>query len=173
MERIDKGEGFSILDGGALVMGSAIASIHILGVRRWGVSGATWFIVALTFAWVALTAAGPFIFLERRYASRIPKYPQIGDSLWALLGIPWVVTALAQSAAPTSEPGHNPWLMMTLSTGLAIVCLIAVAVVWSTWVMVPPQQAARIEAAPWTNRVGLILSIAWPIQCGLGMVVLS
>jgi hypothetical protein len=173
MQRIEKGEGFSILDGGALIMGSAIASIHILGVRRWGVSGATWFLVALTFAWVALTAAGPFIFLERRYAGRIPNYPQIGDSLWALLGIPWIVTALVQSAVPTSEPHHNPWFTMTLSTGLAIVCLIAVAVVWSTWVMVPPQQAARIEAAPWTNRVGLVLSIAWPIQCGLGMVVLS
>jgi hypothetical protein len=48
-----------------------------------------------------------------------------------------------------------------------------VAVVWSTWVMVPPQEAARIEAAPWTNRVGLILAIAWPVQCGLGLVVLS
>jgi hypothetical protein len=39
--------------------------------------------------------------------------------------------------------------------------------------MVPPHQAARVEAAPWSNRVGLILSIAWPIQCALGMVVLS
>ena len=29
------------------------------------------------------------------------------------------------------------------------------------------------SSAPWTNRVGLILAIAWPIQCGLGMVVLS
>jgi hypothetical protein len=173
MERIDKGEGFGILDGGALVIGSAVASIHILGVRRLDISGVNWFIVALTFAWVAVTAAGPFVFLERRYGGRIPSYPQIGDSLWALLGIPWVVTGLVQSAAPTSEPGHNPWFAMTLSTGLAIVCLIAVAVVWSNWVMVPPQQAARVEAAPWTNRVGLVLSIAWPIQCGSGMVVLS
>src|SRR5271170_3202207 len=101
MERIDEGDGFSILDGGALVMGSAIASIHILGVRRWNPSGANWIMVALTFTWVALTAAGPFIFLERRYARCIPHYPQIGDRLWALLGIPLVVTALAQSAAPT------------------------------------------------------------------------
>jgi len=46
-------------------------------------------------------------------------------------------------------------------------------VVWNTWVIVPPEQAARVEASPWTNRVGLILAIAWPIQCGLGMVVLS
>jgi hypothetical protein len=173
MQRIDEGEGFSILDGAALVMGSAIASTHILGVRRWELSAANWVVVALTFTWVALTAAGPFIFLERRYARRIPNYPQIGDQLWALLGLPWLVTALGQSAAPTSDPGHNPWVTMTLSTGLAIACVVAVAIVWSTWVMVPPHQAARVEAAPWTNRVGLILSIAWPIQCGLGMIVLS
>jgi hypothetical protein len=61
----------------------------------------------------------------------------------------------------------------TLSVGLAVVCLIALVVVWSTWVMVPPGRAAQVEAAPWTNRVGLILAIAWPIQCGLGLVVLS
>ncbi len=50
---------------------------------------------------------------------------------------------------------------------------VALVVVWGKWVMVPPEQAARIEGAPWTNRVGLILAIAWPIQCGLGLVVLS
>jgi hypothetical protein len=56
---------------------------------------------------------------------------------------------------------------------LAVVCLIALAVVWLTWVMVPPEQASRTASTPWTNRVGLILSIAWPIQCGLGMVVVT
>ena len=64
-------------------------------------------------------------------------------------------------------------LATTLSLGLVTACLIALVVVWSTWVTVPPEQAAQVEAAPWTNRVGLILSIAWPIQFGLGMVVLS
>ena len=68
MERIDNGEGFSILGRAALVIGSAIASIHILGVRRWDLSGAGWLMVALTFAWIAVTAAGPFVFLVRRYA---------------------------------------------------------------------------------------------------------
>jgi hypothetical protein len=173
MARIDGGEGFSILDGGALVMGSAIASIHILGVRRWEPSGTSWLMVAITFGWIALTATGPFVFLQRRYARRIANYPRIGDRLWAILGMPWILTALVQSAAPSSDPRPNPWLIMTLSTGLAIVCLIALAVVWGTWVIVPPEQAAQVEAAPWTNRVGLILAIAWPIQCGLGMVVLS
>jgi hypothetical protein len=173
MERISTGGGFSVLDGAALVMGSAIASIHILGVRRWDLSGAGWFMVGITFTWVAVTAAGPFMFLARRYGRLLPNYPKIGDRLWALLGIPWLVTALVQSASPGSEPRQNPLFTTTLSVGLAIVCLIALAVVWNTWVMVPPEQAAQMETAPWTNRVGLILSIAWPIQCGLGMVVLS
>jgi hypothetical protein len=173
MERIDTGAGFGVLDGASLVMGSAVASIHILGVRRWDLSGAGWFMVGITFTWVAMTAAGPFFFLERRYARRIPDYPKIGDRLWALLGIPWLATALVQSASPGSEPRHNPLFANTLSVGLAVVCLIALVVVWSTWVMVPPGRAAQVEAAPWTNRVGLILAIAWPIQCGLGLVVLS
>ena len=155
MERIDSGEGFSVLDGGALVMGSAIASIHILGCP----------------------AVGPFrrglahgrdhIHLGRRDGggpvhlpgaavcpSICPTIRKIGDRLWAMLGIPWLVTALVQSAAPSSEPRHNPLFIMTLSMGLAIVCLIALAVVWSTWVMVPPEQAAQVEAAPGPTASG-------------------
>jgi hypothetical protein len=173
MERIDSGSGINVLDGVALVMGSAIASVHILRVIRSGLSGAGWIMVWLTFSWVAITAAGPFIFLARRYSRRLPGYPRIGDWLWALLGLPWLVTAIIQSALPGQDPRHNPLFASTLGISLAIVCVIALVVVWGTWVIVPPEQAARVEAAPWTNRVGLILSIAWPIQCGLGMVVLS
>jgi hypothetical protein len=173
MERIDTGDGLSVLDGGALVMGSAIASVHILRAIRNDLSGAGWLMMGVTFTWVAITAAGPFIFLGRRFLRRLSNYPKIGDRLWALLGIPWLASAVIQSAVPGSESQPNSLFTMTLSIGLAIVCLIALAVVWSTWVMVSPAQAARIEAAPWTNRVGLMLSIAWPIQCGMAMVVLS
>jgi hypothetical protein len=173
MERLDSGGGFSVLDGAALVMGSAIASIHVLRVMRGDLTGAGWLMIWLAFSWVAVTAAGPFLFLARRFIRRLPNYPKIGDRLWALLGLPWLATAVVQSALPGSEPRHNPLFTTMLSIGLAVVCLIALAVVWSTWVMVSPEQAARIEAAPWTNRVGLILAISWPIQCGLGMVVLS
>jgi hypothetical protein len=173
MERIDPGGGFSVGDGAALVMGSAIASIHTLRVMRGDLTGAGWIMIWITFTWVAVTAAGPFLFLARRFTRRLPDYPKIGDTLWALQGLPWLVTAVLQSAAPVSEPRQNSLFTMTLSVGLAIVCLITLGVIWSTWVMVSPEQAARVEASPWTNRVGLILAIAWPIQCGLGMVVLS
>jgi hypothetical protein len=173
MERLDTGGGFSVLDGAALVMGSAIASIHILRVMRADFTGAGWLLIWIAFSWIAVTAAGPFLFLARRFVRRLPHYPKLGDRLWALLGLPWLATAVIQSLVPSSEPRSNPLFTTTLVTGLAVVCLIALGVVWSTWVMVPPQQAARLAAAPWTNRMGLILAVAWPIQCGLGLVVLS
>jgi hypothetical protein len=173
MERSESGSDINVLDGVALVMGSAIASVHILRVIRSEFTGASWVMVWITFVLVAVTSTGPFIFLARRFSRRLPGYPRIGDGLWALLGLPWLITAIIQSAVPGQDPRNNPLLSGVLTIGLALVCVIALVIVWGTWVMVPPEQAARIEAAPWTNRVGLILAIAWPIQCGLGMVVLS
>jgi len=173
MERLDLEFGFSVLDGAALVVGAAIASVHVVGIPRGDLAGTGWIMIGLTFCWIAMTAAGPFLYLGRRFVRRLPKYPKIGDQLWALLGLPWLGAALLQSATPGAEPRHNPLFSATLTVGLGVVCFIALIVVWRTWVIVPSGKAAKIEAAPWTNRVGLILSIAWPIQCGLGMVVLS
>jgi hypothetical protein len=173
MDRTDPETDVNVLDGIALVMGCAIASVHILRIIRSGLSVWGWIMVSLVFMWVGLTASGPFIFLARAYSRRLPGYPRVGDRLWALLGMPWVMTAIIQSALPGSEPGQNPLFFSTLSISLAIACAVAVAVTWGTWVVVSPEQAARVEAAPWTNRIGLLLSIAWPIQCGLGMIVLS
>ena len=173
MERSGPGKDINVLDGVALIMGSAIASVHMLRVIRSGLSPAGWIMLWLTYSCVALTATGPFMFLARRYSRRLPGYPKIGDWLWALLGAPWVVTAVIESVVPGEDPRHNPLFSLTLTISLALSCLIAVVVVWGSWVMVPPEKAARIEGAPWTNRVGLILAIAWPIQCGLGMIVLS
>jgi hypothetical protein len=173
MQRLEAEGDINVLDGLALVMGSSIASVHILRIIRSGLSGLGWIMVWLTFACVALTATGPFIFLARRYSRRMPGYPKVGDRLWAILGLPWVVTAMIQSAGPGQEPRDNPLFAGSLGIGLAVACVIALVVVWATWVTVPPEQAERVEVGPWTNRVGLILSIAWPIQCGLGMVVLS
>jgi hypothetical protein len=173
MEPSGQGKDINVLDGVALVMGSAIASVHMLRVIRSGLSTAGWIMLWLTYSCVALTATGPFMFLARRYSRRLPGYPKIGDGLWALLGVPWVVTAVIESVVPGEDPRHNPLFSLTLTISLALSCLIAVVVVWGSWVMAPPERASRIEGAPWTNRVGLILAIAWPIQCGLGMIVLS
>jgi hypothetical protein len=173
MARADTGDGFTVLDGATLVMGSAIASVHILRIIRNGLTGVGMIMVSITFSWVAVTAAGPFILLARRYARRLTDSPKTGDWLWALLGLPWLITALLQSAMPGEDPRQSPLLAGILSVGLGLACVIALFVVWGAWVVVPPEKAAHLEAAPWTNRVGLILAIAWPIQCGLGMVVLG
>ena len=173
MEQSSASDGFNVLDLGALVMGSAIGSIHVLRVMRDGLSTGGWIMLCLVFVGVTLTAAGPFVFLARRFARKARAFPKIGDRLWALLGLPWLVSALLKSAAPGNEPRYEPLFATTLSISLGIVCLIALAVVWNTWVMVPPEHAARIETGPWTNRVGLVIAIAWPLQCGLGMIVLS
>jgi hypothetical protein len=165
--------GFSVLDMAAIVMGSAIASIHVLRLTRQDLSAGGWVMICVVFGGVTLTAAGPFVFLARRFARRVQVYPKIGDRLWALLGLPWLAAAILKSATPGTEPRYEPLFATTLSVGLAIVCMTALGVVWNTWVMVPPEQAARTETGPWTNRVGLIVAIAWPLQCGLGMIVLS
>jgi hypothetical protein len=172
------GGGFSVLDGVAAVAGAAVASIHMRGVLDTDIPWSNSVVVLLTFLWVGLTAVGPFLYVLRRYLRGVPGYPKVGDRLWALLGLPWLVTALLQTVAPSrtgaeavSAPDTltGPLLMI----GLGTTSLIALAVVWGTWVMVPPEKAAETFAPPWTNRVGLFLSIAWPIQCGVGLVVIG
>jgi hypothetical protein len=169
-EQADPGSGFSVLDGVALVMGAAVASVHIRDVIRGGLTTFAWALIWGTFAWVAVTAAGPFVFLVRRFARRLPDYPKVGDVLWVILGIPWLLTAVLKSADPAGDPPRNEFV---LSLGLPIAAMIALAIVWKQWVMVPPEQASRAASPPWTNRLGLILSIAWPIQCGVGLLVLG
>jgi hypothetical protein len=138
---------------------------------RGGLSTPGWVMVGLAFAWLAATATGPFLYVVRRYIRRPPDYPGVGDRLWALLGLPWLATALLQSILACDVRDAIVWF--TLMTGLAGASLLSVVEVWSTWVVVPPEQAEQAEAGSWTNRVGLVLAIAWPIQCGLGLIVLG
>lgn len=166
------GEGFSVLDGVALVVGAAVASVHLRCVISSEPVGGGWVIVWGTFAWVALTAAGPFVYLLRRYARSLPDYPKVGDRLWAMLGLPWLLTALLQTRSTVTE-APNEWLATILSVGLAVVSLIALSVVWRSWVVVTPERATQTFSGPWTNRVGLVLAVAWPLQCGLGLVVVG
>jgi hypothetical protein len=173
---IDRGEtggGLSVLDGAALVTGAAVASIHIRAVLRDSEQLATpgWLLIWGTFAWVALTAAGPFLFLVRRFLRRLAGYPNVGDALWAVLGLPWILTAVIRSGLPGDPQQRDALFGLGLSILLGLACLIALGVVWKRWVMVSPEEAARTASAPWTNRVGLVLAVGWPIQCGVGLVV--
>jgi hypothetical protein len=171
-ERVSESGGFTLIDGAALVMGAAVASVHIRGAVPLGLPGAGWVLVWLTFAGVAVTAAGPFVFLGRRFGRRTPGYPRVGDLLWALLGLPWLVTSILRTASP-GAPRRDDLVATGLGFGLAIASLISLAVVWSTWVLVPPEQLKRAAPTPWTNRLGLVLAVAWPLQCGYGLVVVG
>jgi len=167
--------GFSVLDGVAMVAGAAVASVHLRGAMRHGPAGVGWVFVVGTFALVALTAAGPFVYMVRGRVRRWPGYPQVGDRLWAVLGLPWLLTALVQatSGRPGGDAGQRAFAPSGLGLGLAAASASALAVVWVTWVSVTPQQASRTFAGPWTNRLGMILAVAWPVQCGAGMVVIG
>jgi hypothetical protein len=167
------GGGFSVLDGAALVAGAAVASVHIRGVLRGEPAGPGGVLLLGTFAWVSLTAAGPFLYLVRRYARDQPGYPKVGDRLWGVLGLPWLLTAGFQAVPAAASPSSHVLLATGLSIGLAVVSLVCLSVVWMTWVVATPERASETFSAPWTNRVGLFLAIAWPVQCAAGMVVIG
>jgi hypothetical protein len=175
-ERTDPAAGgFTVLDGAALVAGAAVAAVHIRGVIKSEMMmiGPGWVLVWGTFFWVALTAAGPFLYLVRRYVRRAPGYPRVGDRLWATLGLPWLLAAALQRPPAGDHALPNTLLMTALTVGVGAASLIAVAVVGGTWVMVPRDEASRTYSGPWTNRLGLILAIAWPVQWGVCMVVIG
>lgn len=165
--------GFTLLDGAAVVTGAAVASIHIRGALPMGLPGGGWVLVWITFAGVAVTAAGPFVFLGRRFGRRTAGYPRIGDLLWALWGLPWILTALLRTASPGGDPHRSELVGLGLSIGLGVAATIALTVVWTKWVLLPPEQVRRAEPTPWTNRVGLALSVAWPLQCAFGLLVME
>ena len=165
--------GFSVLDGAALVAGASVAAVQIRGVFLVDLMGRGWVVMWGTFFWVAVTAAGPFVYGVRGFVRPDPGHPRVGEVLWGILGLPWLCAAPLQKSPLAGEPAANELFSTVLSVTLGAACLVAVAVVWATWVVVPAHRASRTFAGPWTNRVGLVLAIAWPVQCGVGLVVIG
>ncbi len=165
-----RGGGFTTLDGAAVVLGASVAAVHVrsLAVVAEGHPGPVgWVFIWMVFAGLAVTAAGPFVFLGRRYLRRQEGYPRVGDGLWLVLGIPWLL-----SAPLYPEAVYAP----VLSLSLAVACLTSLIVVWRAWVFTtvkPPRPEDENVPGSWTERIGLILAVAWPIQCGFGLVVLG
>ena len=167
--------GFSVLDGVGLVAGAAVASVHLRGALDETIFGPGWVIMLGTFVWVGVTSAGPFLYLLRRYARGQAGAPKVGDRLWGLLGLPWLLSALLQTGprepGVAARPGSAAATLLVVGVGL--VSLSALAVVWKTWVAVDPEKASETFSPPWTNRVGLLLAIAWPVQWGVTLVVIG
>jgi hypothetical protein len=182
-ERWERARRFTVLDGVALVMGAAVASVHLRDLVNQDrhLTGLGWALVWITFSGVALSAAGPFLFLARRFGRRPDGYPREGDWLWFLLGVPWALTALLRprpSGGVLPDPRAGPDVRLELYSaslwiGLGVASLVALAVVWKEWVMTPPKPPDARPPTHWTDRVGLGLAIAWPLQWGFGLVVLG
>ena len=176
-EGSDPRGGFTVPDGAALVIGAAVASVHVRGAIPRGepLDGTGLGLLCVTLSGVALTAAGPFLFLFRRYVRRPAGYPRPGDWLWLVLGLPWLasVPLRVDAAGLGARGGPTELYPLVLGLGTAAASLTALGVVWTTWVLAPPDRPLPAAPAPWTDRVGLVLAVAWPLQCGFAMVVCS
>ncbi len=175
-DRVDGGGGFTVLDGVALVTGAAVASVHIrAAVPRFATPG-DWAWAWCLFAWLSTTATGPYIFLVRRFFTRPEGYPRLGDRLWAMSGLPWLLAAMVKTfdPAPDLVSGRlDPAYVGCLSIGLCLVAMVAVPVLAARFLLVDPSKPRGQGPSPWTHRLGLALTVAWPIQCGVGLVVMG
>ncbi len=164
---------FTLLDGVALVVAAAVASVHMKTPVE-SASGTGWVLVWLTLAGVGLTAAGPIIYAARRFGRSLPGYPRVGDQLWGLLGAPWVATAPLRTSRAVGYPRAFRTYGITLTAAVVAACLIVLAVLWRKYVLAPPTATPGCKGpSSWTARLGMLVSVAWPLQCGYLLVVLD
>ncbi len=164
--------GLTILDAIALTAGAAVGSIHVRPFLDIASASGGWMMLGTALIWISLTSAGPFIYLVHRYSRPVPGFPRTGDRLWTILGLPWIATALVRSIyPPTNVPRMDDWYPPILWASVGLGCLVAGSIVWNKWIVVPPGQATEASGPPWTNRLGLILGVVWPLQCAAGLVV--
>ena len=163
--------GFTVIDGVALVLGSAIASLHLRGdVGESLQDGLGWPIFWATFAGIAMTAAGPFVYLARRYGGRLDRGTRTWERLWAIQGVPWAIGAGVRSFGRGSGPGDLDLYALTIALGVGLAAIVTLLVVWND---VLASTAPRPgEPTSWTSKVGLVLAVSWPLQCGFGLVVI-
>jgi len=168
--------GFRLVEAFAFVAGAAIASIHLReATGALQLTGPGWALMWLTFSGIALTASGPFLVLVHRLIDRNAPF-RLGQGLWLLLGAPWLLASLPKVLTRSAtDPNH--WTcelhQFSLTVGLGISSIVALAIIWSKWVLVPPETSDLPEPPEWSHRVGLAIAVAWPLQCGFGLVVLG
>ncbi|WP_165065497.1 hypothetical protein [Paludisphaera rhizosphaerae] len=144
----------------AFTIGAAFALLHLKRALGPDVSTPGLIVGSLAFLWLTATTAGPFVVLFRRMAGVESEGPTVGDRLWLVLGAPWILSSLfawLQSGFPA----------IVLAVGVAEACLLAMIEVWRRWISVSAEEAKVAFSGAWTNRFGMILAIAWPVQIAL------
>jgi hypothetical protein len=164
--------GLTILDALALTAGAAVGSIHVRPFLFPASAAGAWLMLSLVLFWIAITAAGPFIYVVHKYSRPVPGFPRTGDRLWTILGLPWVATAVVRTIYPATQEAHmDDWFTPILWACVGLACCVAGSIVWTTWIAVPSGTATQTAGPPWTNRLGLVLGVTWPLQCAASMVV--
>jgi len=173
-DRAEPGGGFTVLDGVALVTGSAVASVHVRSSGRPFEGPGDW--AWCLFSWLTLTSTGPFLFLVRRFFTKPAGYPRLGDRLWALAGLPWLLAAMVRIGDPSGDPSHDrfdPAYVGCLGIGLALATLIGLPFLAARYFRVGAVQPDPSPPTTWSDRIGLFLTVAWPIQCAVGLVMMG
>jgi hypothetical protein len=175
-DRAETGVGFTVLDGVALVTGSAVALVHVR-VAVPGFDGpGDWAWAWCLFTWLSITSAGPFMYLVRRFFTRPVGYPKLGDRLWAMAGFPWLLAAVVRTGEPSGDLSTgqlDPAYVGCLGIGLALATLVGLPQLAARYLLVDPARSRPLPPTTWTDRIGLFLTVAWPIQCAVGLVVMS
>lgn len=165
-----------LLDVIALVSGAAIAGAHVrLAVPE--PRGGAWVWAVALFGLLAVTASGPFLLLVRIVAGRGPGgRSRVGDRLWAVWGSPWVAAALVEAtkAGKATEPGRlDAAYVGSLGLGLFLATMVGVPLLAARSLWGDPAARRRDRGETWSERVGLALAATWPIQCGVGLVLIG
>lgn len=178
MGRLGFSREFTLLDGGVLVTGAAIAAAHFRLHAPDPHGLPAWLGTLAIFGWLAITASGPFALLVRRWRASIAGPPPgLGDWLWLVWGSPWVATALMTVGHPTATPDAAPGRLDPAYVGsLALGLIFATAVAVPTLIARLAWAHPRADDAPpiaWSQGVGLALTAAWPLQAGVGLVMMG
>src|SRR3954451_1999247 len=78
-KRAEAGDGFTVLDGVALVTGAAVALVHLRSSVTEFNDPSDWVWGCGLFTWLSVTSAGPFVYSVRRFFTRPAGYPRLGD----------------------------------------------------------------------------------------------
>lgn len=180
MEKMDKPRapaspaGLTMLDAAALVLGAAVGSVHLRPFATRGLNTGDSLLFWPAFLGIALTASGPFILLGHQLARRSLRRPEHGEILWGILGLPWLLTSVLRASARSLGPRMIAIYPTALSVLLSIACLATFALVWRFWITPAASHSpSEPHPVPWTARVGAFLAIAWPLQGGLALIVVS